>query len=208
MSIRHAVLTLLDEQPQHGYHLKAEFERRTGGTWPLNVGQVYTTLQRLERDGLVAAHEPGTDGSVVYEITPHGHSAVAEWWGATVDRAAPTRDELTIKVALAVATPGVDVAAILRRQRTASLQLLQALNRARAGAGDDLAWLLVLDRLSFDAQAEAQWLDHVEATLRRRPAPTSRTGRTGAAGGTTAAGSRPAVETTARVETTTTGGTR
>lgn len=168
MSIRHAVLTLLDERPQHGFHLKAEFERRTGGTWPLNVGQVYTTLQRLERDGLVAAHEPGPDGSVVYEITPSGHSTVREWWSGTVDRAAPTRDELTIKVALAVTTPGVDVADILRRQRTASLQLLQALNRARGAAGDDLAWALVLDRLSFDAQAEAQWLDHVEATLRRR----------------------------------------
>lgn len=174
MSIRHAVLTLLDEQPQHGYHLKSEFERRTGGTWPLNIGQVYTTLQRLERDGLVAAHEPGVDGSVMYEITPHGHSAVGEWWAGTVDRAAPTRDELTIKIALAVTTPGVDVGEILRRQRTASLQLLQALNRARAAAGDDLAWSLVLDRLSFDAQAEAQWLDHVEATLRRGRTPLAR----------------------------------
>ena len=168
MSIKHAVLTLLDEQPLHGYALKAEFERRTGGTWPLNVGQVYTTLQRLERDGLVRAHDPAGDGSVVYEITPTGHAAVQEWWGGVVDRQAPTRDELTIKVALAVTTPGVDVGQILRRQRTASLQVLQALNRARTQAGGDLAWSLVLDRLSFDAQAETQWLDHVEATLRRQ----------------------------------------
>lgn len=187
MSVRHAVLTLLDSRPQHGYALKAEFERRTGGTWPLNIGQVYTTLQRLERDGLVSAHEPADDGSVVYEITPLGHSTVREWWGGVVDRQAPTRDELTIKIALAVTTPGVDVGQILRRQRTASLQVLQALNRARAQAGDDLAWSLVLDRLSFDAQAEAQWLDHVEATLRRRgpaaaPAPLS----TGSADLTTA----------------------
>lgn len=168
MSVKHAVLTLLDEQPQHGYHLKAEFERRTGGTWPLNIGQVYTTLQRLERDGLVHADEPATDGSVVYEITPRGHSTVREWWEGVVDRQAPVRDELTIKIALAVTTPGVDVGLIVRRQRTASLQVLQSLNRARVQAVDDLAWSLVLDRLSFDAQAEAQWLDHVEASLRRR----------------------------------------
>ena len=168
MSVKHALLTLLQEEPQHGYHLKAEFERRTGGTWPLNIGQVYTTLQRLERDGLVRAQAPGEDGAITYDTTPLGTSTVREWWDGTVDRAAPARDELTIKIALAVTTPGVDVAAILRRQRTASLQLLQALNRARAAAGDDLAWSLVLDRLSFDAQAEAQWLDHVEATLRRR----------------------------------------
>lgn len=186
------MLTLLDEAPQHGYHLKAEFERRTGGTWPLNVGQVYTTLQRLERDGLVAAHAPAVDGSVTYEITPRGRSAVVEWWSGTVDRAAPTRDELTIKVALAVTTPGVDVADILRRQRTASLQLLQALNRARAQAADDLAWSLVLDRLSFDAQAEAQWLDHVEATLRRTPAPARST-----SGDTTRAGTTDTSGTTA-----------
>jgi len=168
MSVKHAVLTLLDEQPLHGYGLKAEFERRTGGTWPLNVGQVYTTLQRLDRDGLVRAHNPAGDGSVVYEITPAGHSTVQEWWGGVVDRQAPTRDELTIKVALAITTPGVDVGQILRRQRTASMQVLQALNRARTQVGEDLAWSLVLDRLSFDAQAEAQWLDHVEATLRRQ----------------------------------------
>jgi DNA-binding PadR family transcriptional regulator len=171
MSVRNALLTLLQEQPQHGYHLKTEFERRTGGTWPLNIGQVYTTLQRLERDGLVRAHEPGEDGAIAYEITPLGASTVHEWWQGTVDRAAPARDELTIKVALAVTTPGVDVASILRRQRTASLQLLQALNRARGAAADDLAWSLVLDRLSFDAQAEAQWLDHVEAATATGPAP-------------------------------------
>ena len=94
----------------------------------------------------------------------------------------PTRDELTLKVALAVTSPGVDVADILRRQRTASLQLLQTLNQARAHAANDLAWSMVLDRLSFDAQAEAQWLDHLEATLRRAPI----SARTTAAGTTRA----------------------
>jgi len=193
VSIKHAVLTLLDEGPQHGFHLKAEFERRTGGTWPLNIGQVYTTLQRLERDGLVTANDPAADGSVVYEITRSGTAAVGDWWDGVVDRQAPARDELTIKIALAVTAPGVDVGLILRRQRTASQQLLLALNRARGGASGDVAWSLVLDRLSFDAQAEAQWLDHVESTLRR------------ARNGGRAATARPDQLTT--TTTTTTGGT-
>jgi len=206
VSVKHAVLSLLQEQPQHGYHLKAEFERRTGGTWPLNVGQVYTTLQRLERDGLVRAHDPAVDGSVVYETTPLGSSTVREWWDGVVDRAAPARDELTIKVALAVTTQGVDVEAILRRQRTASLQLLQALNRARSQAGSDLAWSLVLDRLSFDAQAEAQWLDHVEASLRRRGSP----GPSPVAGGSPIAATAPVAAPSHATSdlTTTTGGTQ
>lgn len=156
---------------------------------------MYTTLQRLERDGLVRAQSPGEDGAITYDTTPLGTSTVHEWWDGTVDRAAPARDELTIKVALAVTTPGLDVAAILRRQRTASLQLLQALNRARAQAADDLAWSLVLDRLSFDAQAEAQWLDHVEASLRRRSVPAPSTSRTGP------------VSNASPAQTTTTGGT-
>jgi DNA-binding PadR family transcriptional regulator len=54
MSIRHGLLALLEEGPRYGYQLKSEFESRTGSTWPLNVGQVYTTLGRLERDGLVS----------------------------------------------------------------------------------------------------------------------------------------------------------
>ena len=54
MSVKHGLLALLCEGPRYGYELKAAFETRTGEAWPLNVGQVYTTLARLERDGQVA----------------------------------------------------------------------------------------------------------------------------------------------------------
>src|ERR1700761_5255868 len=59
MSVRHALLALLSEGPKYGLQLRHEFETRTGEVWPLNVGQVYTTLQRLERDGLVEAEGDG-----------------------------------------------------------------------------------------------------------------------------------------------------
>ena len=172
MSVRHALLALLTERPQHGYHLKMEFERRTGGTWPLNIGQVYTTLQRLERDDLVAAQEPGEAGSVLYEATRHGSEEVARWWRSPVDRSSPARDELAIKLALAVTVPGVDVQSLVQRQRTATMTWLQQLTRlsTRPDETHDLAWSLVLQRLLFETEAEARWLDHVEAAVLRATA--------------------------------------
>ncbi len=62
MSVRHALLALLSGGPKYGLQLRQEFESRTGDVWPLNVGQVYTTLQRLERDGLVESDDEAEDG--------------------------------------------------------------------------------------------------------------------------------------------------
>src|SRR3954447_6475738 len=170
MSVRQALLALLDEQPMYGAQLRAQFERRTGGTWPLNVGQVYQTLTRLERDGLVeAAGAADDEGRIAYRLTEAGRTASAAWWTTPVDRAEAPRDELVIKLALAVTVPGVDVPAVVQTQRTQTLRQLQDLTRLkqRADAHDDLAWLLVLDNLVFAAEAEVRWLDHVEARLVR-----------------------------------------
>lgn len=176
MAIKRGLLALLDEGPEYGYQLKAAFEERTGGTWPLNIGQVYTTLARAERDGLVAQLDADDEGRVVYEITDAGRREVSEWFGSAVRRDAPARDELTIKLALAVAAPGVDVAAIVQTQRAETMRTLQALTRLKVDAADasddDTFWNLVLERLIFDAEAEARWLDHVEARLLRAAAGT------------------------------------
>ena len=162
MSVRHGLLALLAEGPSYGYQLRTRLETRTGGTWPLNIGQVYTTLSRLERDGLVEATE--ADGQATYRITPAGRAAVADWFAGPVERPAPARDELAIKLALAVGSPTVDVRRVLQAQRSATREGLQELTRLRAGAGDDadLAWTLVLDALVFQAEAELRWLDHCE----------------------------------------------
>ena len=162
MSVRHGLLALLAEGPSYGYQLRTRLETRTGGTWPLNIGQVYTTLSRLERDGLVEATE--ADGQATYRITAAGRAAVADWFAGPVERPAPARDELAIKLALAVGSPTVDVRRVLQAQRSATSQGLQELTRLRAGAGDDadLAWTLVLDALVFQAEAELRWLDHCE----------------------------------------------
>ena len=183
MSIRQAMLALLEQGPMYGYQLRAEFEQRTGETWPLNIGQVYTTLARLERDGLVEVVElggaddtdTGSDRShVSYRATDAGRSEVSEWFATPVPRSQPPRDELAIKLAIAVTLPGVDVARIIQRQRSATMSALQDYTRlkrtGRAAAPDapeDLAWSLVLDSLVFGAEAEVRWLDHCEARLRR-----------------------------------------
>lgn len=178
MSVRMGILALLSEGPMHGYQLRGEFERRTGSTWPVNVGQVYTTLQRLERDGLV---EPDLDSptgeSDPYRLTLVGRQLVAEWWTTPVDRSVPTRDELAIKLALAVSVPGVDVAEVVQRQRRESLRVLRDYTRLQAACAKDpdadLAWSLVLDHLAFGMEAELRWLDHtqgrLEAAAVRRP---------------------------------------
>ena len=66
MSVRQSLLAILDQGPCYGYQLRAEFDRRTGSTWPLNVGQIYNTLDRLERDGLVAKGDTDAQGHVYY----------------------------------------------------------------------------------------------------------------------------------------------
>ena len=173
MSIKQGLLALLAQRPMFGAQLRSEFEARTGGTWPLNVGQVYSTLSRLERDGLVeAAGGPDEDGRIAYRLTAQGRQEVGRWWLTPVDRTDHPRDELTIKLALAVTVPGVDVPAVVQAQRTQTLRSLRDLTRLkqRATDADDLAWLLVLDNLVFAAEAEVRWLDHVEARLLRRAA--------------------------------------
>ena len=179
MSIRRGLLALLAQEPMYGAQLRSEFESRTGGTWPLNVGQVYTTLARLERDGLVeAAGAADEEGRIDYRLTDMGRAEVEYWWAAPVDRGDTPRDELVIKLALAVTVPGVDIQRIVQTQRTATLRHLQDLTKLKRATSDEaggrgpdqrneLAWLLVLDNLVYAAEAEIRWLDHVEARLAR-----------------------------------------
>lgn len=176
MSIRHSLLALLSEGPQYGAQLRSEFERRTGGTWPLNIGQVYTTLARLERDGLVGSSGDGEDRTIQYRLTEAGAAEIGAWWQTPVDREAAPRNELVIKLALAVTVEGVDVGQVVNTQRAASMRALQELTRLKRASADDhhsglrdLAWDLVIENLIFAAEAELRWLDHVESRVTAQP---------------------------------------
>lgn len=175
MSVRQSLLAILDQGPCYGYQLRSEFDRRTGSTWPINVGQIYSTLDRLERDGLVQKADIDADGQNYYEITDAGRAEVAEWLGSPVERSAAARNELAIKLAIAVTLPGVDIARVIQVQRSATLRTLQELTRTKNStdnpeSAEELAWLLVIDSLIFAAEAEARWLDHSEARLARAAA--------------------------------------
>jgi DNA-binding PadR family transcriptional regulator len=180
VSIRHSLLALLSNGPMHGYGLKTEFEAATADVWPLNVGQVYTTLVRLERDGLVTS-EADAEGQKVYEITDAGRGELGHWFETPVPRAVIPRQELAIKLVFALRSGLADVTAVVQRQRVATVRALQDITRLKAAAesGDDMAWLLMLESLVFQAEAEVRWLDMCEARLAM--AHRTRTGPTGAA---------------------------
>jgi DNA-binding PadR family transcriptional regulator len=157
----------------HGYQLRVKFETATGGMWPLNVGQVYTTLARLERDGFVVQDAPPDDdgeGKIVYRLTETGRRELTGWFETAIERRSRPRDELAIKLALALTTPGVDVEKVVQAQRAATLRTLQELTRLKVqtDASADPAWLLVNEAMIFQADAEARWLDFCEAALGAR----------------------------------------
>lgn len=170
MAMRYGLLTLLADAPTHGYDLKTGLERATGGSWAINVGQVYTTLARLERDGLVA--EAGeSDDRRDYRITDVGRAELGRWFAEPFVPDAAPRDELTAKVLLAVAARDIDVRGLIQRQRSATVSLLQAYTRRKAAARpDDLALLMMLDALVFRAEAEVRWLDACDARIARHDA--------------------------------------
>jgi DNA-binding PadR family transcriptional regulator len=173
MSVRHGLLALLERGPMYGYQLRVAFEEACGGTWSLNIGQVYTTLSRLERDDLVVALPENEAGQRPYQITDAGRTDVALWFATPISRTDRPRDELAIKLALALTTPGVDVRTVVQTQRTATMRMLQEYTRLKASADKptDLAWLLVLDAMLFQGEAEIRWLDHCEASLVRYAPP-------------------------------------
>jgi len=171
MSVRHALLALLSEGPKYGLQLREEFEARTGEVWPLNVGQVYTTLQRLERDGLVESDGTDEGPQKAFQITETGAAELAEWLRTPPDLSSPPRDELVMKVLVAVRLPGTDVRDVIQEHRRYLMQLMQQWTRIKEGAGEaDLSLVLAVDAELFRLDSVVRWLDAVEARLRRAAA--------------------------------------
>jgi DNA-binding PadR family transcriptional regulator len=169
MSVPHALLALLSEGPGYGLQLREEFEARTGEVWPLNIGQVYTTLQRLERDGLVESDGTGKDGPQKwFRITAEGEEALAGWLHSPPDLATPPRDELVMKVLVAARVPGTDVHEVIQAHRRYLVELMQRWTRIKEDeAALDLGLALVVDAELFRLDAVIRWLDAAEGRLKR-----------------------------------------
>ena len=172
MSVRHALLALLSEGPKYGLQLRHEFEARTGEVWPLNVGQVYTTLQRLERDGFVVSDGTAEGPQKGYRITDDGSHELITWLRTPPPEAQPPRDELLIKVLVAVQVPGVDVDEVIQAHRRHLIEQMQRYTAIKAAADeDDVALALVVDAELVRTEAAVRWLDTAETRLRRGPRP-------------------------------------
>jgi DNA-binding PadR family transcriptional regulator len=188
MSVRHALLAILSEGPKYGLQLRHEFEARTGEVWPLNVGQVYTTLQRLERDGLVESEDEDEDGPQKgFRITSEGQAELDHWLRTPPDLSMPPRDELTMKVLVALQVPGVDVREVIQVHRRYVVEVMQQWTRMKEDEADfDLNFALVVDSELFRLDAVVRWLDAADGRMKRAgvdpvgpaPAPLPRLRRT------------------------------
>jgi len=172
MAVREGLLSLLQPGPRYGYQLKTEFEAVTGGVWKLNVGQVYTTLDRLERDGLVHVEVSADDGQKSYSLTAAGREELGVWWEIIPAEDPPPRDELMLKVLMAIELDRDHALTVITRQRTALFGILQRHRRQQhpdLSDGDSLSARLVVDALIVRAEADLRWLDLCESRLVARP---------------------------------------
>jgi DNA-binding PadR family transcriptional regulator len=169
MSVRHSLLALLSEGPKYGFQLRQEFESSTGDVWPLNVGQVYTTLQRLERDGYAASDDVETDERQRnYRITPKGNEELSHWLRTPPDLSEPPRDELVIKILVASRLSDVNVHDVIQVHRRYLVQVMQQWTHLKEDeASFDLAFALAVDAELFRLDSVVRWLDSADGRLRR-----------------------------------------
>ena len=166
MSVRHALLALLSDGPKYGLQLRHELEARTGEVWPLNVGQVYTTHQHLERDGLVVSEGEADGPQKGYRITGEGTHELAAWIQTPPEQAQPPRDELLIKVLVATQVPGIDVHDVIQVHRRHLVEAMQRYTALKADATEgDVALALVVDAELYRLEAAVRWLDAADAKV-------------------------------------------
>jgi DNA-binding PadR family transcriptional regulator len=162
MSLKFGILGLLAEQPLHAYAVKGRFEDLLGGSWEVNIGQVYTTLQRLERDALVEPAEArGDRGRLPYRLTEVGRKALETWLAEPESEPQQLREEIYLKLLLAARVANGDLPALLARQRRVYLQRLKDLavleGEARSRGRDDLA--LLYQGALLHTEADLNWVD-------------------------------------------------
>jgi DNA-binding PadR family transcriptional regulator len=171
MSVRNALLGLLAQQPRHGYELHDAFEAMVGGAqnWDVKPAQVYTTLARLEKSGLVAQEAVEQDSGpekVIYRITEEGTETLNAWLSEPV-KAGHQRDEFFVKLMLCLATENGSPRKIIYTQRASLYQELHTLTNQRAQADPqcELAHILLMDQAIMRVEADLRWLDMVETRL-------------------------------------------
>lgn len=163
--LRFLLLALLEREPRHGYDLKAVFEDFLGGTWPLNIGQVYTALARLEQDGLVSCEVVAQDllpDRKVYRLTESGRAELKRWTEEPADGPVRLRDELFLKVMARSLLDRGDPLSLVWRQRQSHMQQLAQLTAMRADPDMHPSTALLIDGAILRTEADLKWLDLCE----------------------------------------------
>ena len=163
MMIKYVLLALLAEKPRHGYDLKAAFERMMGGTWKVNIGQVYSTLARLERDGLVTCREVPQEllpNRKVCALTDAGRAALAAWLAQPAAPSARLRVDFYLKLLVARRSGIVDLDTLIDRQRQALLQSLADLTPLLTDPDEERR--LLAEGLQLHLEADLRWLERCE----------------------------------------------
>lgn len=164
MSIRNGLLAILTQQPRSTYQLKKAFEMATGKTWILNIGQVSTTLSRLERDGLIEKNLNCGAENGIWQLTESGIAAATQWWTLPPLQELGNRSELVIKLAIAFTLPNVDIKAVIEAQKASLMSYLHDLVHTQSKlTSSDLMASLIIEQQIFTAEANLRWLDLVLA---------------------------------------------
>ncbi|TAK31787.1 MAG: PadR family transcriptional regulator [Chloroflexota bacterium] len=175
MPVKHALLGILSQGERHGYDLKADFDRRVGDLWDLNYGQIYTTLDRLEREGFIegfAVEQQGRPDKRIYRITPRGREELARWLVQPIDRPRPLRDEIFVKLLFLDQSNPTALLDLIERQRSLYLRQMAQLTQRKyeltrsQSPRESLISSLLIDAGLYHAEADVRWLNHCEARIR------------------------------------------
>jgi DNA-binding PadR family transcriptional regulator len=170
VTVKHALLGLLDKRPMHGYELKAAFEEAVGTLWDLNIGRVYNTLRLLERDGLAELQGEEQEGRGparrIYRITAEGQTELGRWVAEPVHKLRHFKDRFYAKLVF-TRLAGDDVQVLICNQRQAYLQALRQVNDLRAALDADADPLteVLFEGGALHLEADLAWLDRCEELL-------------------------------------------
>jgi DNA-binding PadR family transcriptional regulator len=164
--VRPVLLALLAKEPAHGYELKQALEQTFGSAYPSpNIGQIYVTLGRLEKDGLVQSQDvaqTNRPNKKVYELTPAGRDALAAWVEEQSD-GPRLRDDFFVKLALAPISGAADRMTLINRQRRHLLNLMRGLSDLASGTErDNQIALLLIEGARLHLQADLDWLERCQ----------------------------------------------
>jgi len=169
--LKHALLGLLAQEARHGYDLKQDFEALLGGTWPVNIGQVYSTLSRLERDGLVENDVVAQDllpDRKVYAITLAGEEALNTWIQQPARGMIRLKDEFTIKLLVTQLVAPEEALPLIWKQRQVYMRTLAQLTALRNDETMDKTTVLLVRGAILHVEADLDWLAECEEQFKEQ----------------------------------------